>query len=196
MYYNHMDEVLKKLKASIRKTFSRFNATMKFDEVNLIKKTKKLYEDLTKLNEEAYLEVAKKVYKETYPEGKGLDSKWLKMFLLAYNPTMKYVYSHEVDRKCSRLYEALLSTKRKKELITAFNVWYRQTSQFAIEVTDHAVIQAMTDKGVTKVRWNTQQDGRVCETCRKRHGRIYPIDNLPVKHPNCRCYWSEANERN
>ena len=193
MYYKHMDEVLERLKKRIKKTFSKFQATMKFDELNLIKKTKKLYEELVAINEEAYLEIANEVYKETYPEGKGLSKKWLLLLLASYNPTMKYVYSHEVDRKCSRLYEALLSTKRKKELITAFNVWFRQTTWFGIDITDQAVIQAFTDKGVKKLKWNTKIDGRECEECRKRNGRIYPITNLPHKpHPNCRCYWSEA----
>jgi hypothetical protein len=190
MYYK--EKKLNKLKSRIRKAFQRFQATMKFDEINLVKSTKKLYRELDKLNEETYLEIANEVYKEHYPEGKGLSKKWLLLLLASYNPTMKYVYTTEVDRKCARLYEALLSTKRKKEIITAFNLWYRQTSWFGIDITDQAVIQAFTDKGVKKVRWNTQQDHRVCETCRKRHGRIYPIDNLPIKHPNCRCYWSEV----
>lgn len=193
MYYKHMDEILEKLKKHIKKTFSKFQATMKFDEVNLVKSTKNLYQELEELNEEAYLEIANMVYKEVYPKGKGLSRKWLLLLLVSYNPTMKYVYAHEVDRKCARLYEALLSTKRKKELITAFNLWYRQTSWFGIDVTDQAVIQAFTDKGVKKLKWNTQNDGGVCEECRSRNGKIYPIDKLPVKqHPNCRCYWSEA----
>lgn len=191
MYYK--DEEIERLKTKIKKLFSRFQATMKFDEVNLIKSTKKLYQELEELNEETYLEIANKVYKETYPEGKGLSKKWLLLLLGDYNSTMKYVYSHEVDRKCARLYEALLSTRKKKELITAFNLWFRQTSWFGIDVTDQAVIQAFTDRGVKKLKWNTQIDGRECEVCRKRNGRIYPINNLPTKpHPNCRCYWSEA----
>lgn len=191
MYYK--DKKIEKLKSKIKKLFSRFQATMKFDEVNLIKSTKKLYQELEELNEETYLEIANEVYKEVNPEGKGLSKKWLLLLLASYNPTMKYVYSHEVDRKCARLYEALLSTRKKKELITAFNLWFRQTSWFGIDVTDQAVIQAFTDRGVKKLKWNTQIDGRECEECRKRNGRIYPINNLPTKpHPNCRCYWSEA----
>lgn len=189
MYYK--DEKISRLKTKITKLFQKFQATMKFDELNLIKSTKKLYQELEELNEETYLEIANEVYKEVNPEGKGLSKKWLLLLLASYNPTMKYVYSHEVDRKCARLYEALLSTKRKKELITAFNLWYRQTSWFGIDVTDQAVIQAFTDRGVKKLKWNTQIDGRECEVCRKRNGRIYPINNLPKKsHPNCRCYWT------
>lgn len=191
MYYK--DKKIERLKTKIKKLFQRFQATMKFDEVNLIKRTKKLYEELEKLNEETYLEIANEVYHEHFPNGKKLDKKWLVLLLAGYNPTMKYVYSHEVDRKCARLYEALLSTKTKKEIITAFNSWYKQTSWFAIDVTDQAVIKAFTDKGVKKLQWNTQRDGRVCEECRSRDKKIYPINKLPKKsHPNCRCYWSEA----
>lgn len=190
MYYK--DKKIERLKTKITKLFQRFQATMKFDELNLIKSTKKLYQELEELNEETYLEIANEVYKEVNPEGKGLSKKWLLLLLASYNPTMKYIYTHEVERKCARLYEALLSTKRKKELITAFNVWFRQTTWFGIDVTDQAVIQAFTDKGVKKLKWNTQNDEKVCEVCRSRNGKIYPIDKIPAKHPNCRCYWSEA----
>ncbi|WP_407453557.1 minor capsid protein [Methanobrevibacter sp.] len=193
MYYKHMDELLEKLKKKIKNKFSRFQAVMKFDEVNLIKSTKKLYQELELLNIEAFLEIANKVYKEINPEGKGLDKKWLLLLLASYNPTMKYVYTYEVDRKSARTYEALLSTRKKKELITAFNLWYRQTLWFGIDVTDQAVIQAFKDNGVKKLKWNTQIDGRECTICRMRNGNIYSIDKLPPKvHPNCRCYWSEA----
>ena len=102
MYYR--DDLLEMLKKKIKNKFSRFQAVMKFDELNLVKSTKKLYQELEELNIEAFLEIANKVYKEINPEGKGLSKKWLLLLLASYNPTMKYVYSHEVDRKCARTY--------------------------------------------------------------------------------------------
>lgn len=170
---------------------------MKFDETNLIKKSKGLYKELSIINEEAFLEMANKIYKEVNPheEEKKLDKKWLAGILLCFEATTKYVYEHEVDRKRSRLYEALMSSKSNDEFMTAFNLWWRQTAQYGIIVSDRAVIQAFKDKGVKKVRWNTEKDDRVCHTCKERSGKVYPIDEVPSKpHINCRCWFSEVKE--
>jgi hypothetical protein len=169
---------------------------MKFDETNLLKRTKGLYKELSVLNEEAFLEMANEIYKEAYPESKKkLDKKWLALILLGYDATTKYVYEHEVDRKRARLYEALMSTKTNAEFITAFNLWWRQTSQYAITISDTAVIQAFKDKGIKKVKWNTEKDNRVCHTCKDRNGKVYDIDKVPDKpHYGCRCWYSEVSE--
>ena len=185
-----------KLKTQIKKVFSRYKAIMKFDETNLIKKSKGLYKELSIINEEAFLEIANEIYHEINPEDdKKLDKKWLAVILLGFEATTKYVYEHEVDRKRSRLYEALMSSKSNAEFMTAFNLWWRQTAQYGIIVSDRAVIQAFKDAGVKKVRWNTEKDDRVCHTCKERSGKVYPIDKIPSKtHYNCRCWLSEVKE--
>lgn len=167
---------------------------MKFDEVNALKVSKKLYKELEKMNEEAYLEIANAIYHETFPESKRkLDKKWLLLILGGYDFTTKYVYTHEIERKRARLFEAVMSTKAKnKEFITAFNLWWRQTAQYGITISDRAVVEAFKDKGIKQLKWNTEGDSRVCKTCKARHGKYYPIDNLPSKpHYMCRCYWTE-----
>ena len=170
---------------------------MKFDELNILKCSKDLYRELEKANEEVYLEIANAIYHETYPESKKkLDKKWLLLILGGYDSVTKYVYTHEVDRKRARFYEALMSTDTSnKEFMNAFNIWWKQTEQYGITISDSAVVEAFKDKGIKKLRWNTEGDSKVCKTCREREGRLYPIDNLPSKpHYHCRCYWTEVKQ--
>lgn len=197
MYYKKMDKRLAKLKTAIKKAYSRTSATIKFDEINTIKSVKALYKTLEQLNLDAYLDIANEVYKEHYPDGKKkLDKKWLLLILAGYDPITKYVYTHEIDRKSARLYEALLSTKTKKrEFDNALNLWWKQTSQYGITVTDKAVIQAFLDQGIEYVQWHAELDDRTCKVCRERNGKYYRIDKIPPKaHYNCRCWLTKVDK--
>ena len=71
MYYKKTDKILAKLKTQIKKSFSRYKAIMKFDETNLLKRTKGLYKELSVLNEEAFLEMANEIYKEIKEQNIG-----------------------------------------------------------------------------------------------------------------------------
>ena len=76
------------------------------------------------------------------------------------------------------------------------SLWSQQTAQYADIVTDAAVIQAFVDAGISKVRWITQEDEKVCKTCRERNGKVYPITELPEKpHWRCRCYFEAVIEK-
>lgn len=193
--YQIMDQKLSKLIKQIKRLFSRYKAMMTFDEFNVLEDTKALYKELNELNLEAYLEIANAYYKEINPNGK-LTKKWLVATLLGYDAVTKYVYTHEVDRKRARFAEALISSNTKsKEFITARNLWNRQTGQYAIKVTDEAVIKACRDVGYKKLKWNTERDSKVCPTCKKRDGKVYDIYKLPDKtHYNCRCYYTPVKE--
>ena len=197
MYYKHLDKRLTKLKKQIKKLFLRYKATMKFDEINVIRSTKELYKELQKLNEEAFLDIANDIYREEFPESKErLDKKWLMAILLAYDPITKYVYEHEVDRKQARLYEAVLSSKTpNKEFMTAFNLWFKQTAQYGITISDSAIVEAFKRQGIEYVRWNAEIDDRTCGVCKERNGKIYRIDKIPSKtHYNCRCWLTKVEK--
>ena len=71
---------------------------------------------------------------------------------------------------------------------TSSRVKWGQMRQMADTVTDAARAKAFGDAGVGQVRWITQHDERVCKICRPRDGVIYPLDAVPPKHHNCRCY--------
>lgn len=172
-------------------------AALTFDELNVINRSKKLYEDLKNLNQSIYLEVARKAYKDAYPESdKELSPAWLLLLLQDYDEVTKYVYQNEVDRKRARFAESLLSTKRKQqEFVTAFNLWWRQTAQYGIKVVDQATLKAFRDAGIKRIRWKTQQDGKVCKSCQERNNKIYPINKIPAKpHYNCRCWFEKVEE--
>ncbi len=167
------------------------------DALNVIDKSKEMYNLLNELNEDAYLEIAKKTYREVYPKSESVpDKEWLLALLLGYDCITHYVYEHEIDRKRARFAEALIATKKKQqEFSTAFNLLWKQTAQYGINVTDEARMQAFIDSGVKKVRWITEEDSRVCDVCRSRSNKIYPIDKAPKKtHYGCRCYYGAVKE--
>ena len=184
---------MKRLKTTQKRLFSRYTAVIGQHDstLNVIKR---LYSDLSKANEDALLDIAREAYLAANPEAKKVpDRKWLLAFLLGYNPVTKYVYEHEVDRKRARLTEAIIAVGvKQQEFITAFNLFWKQTAQYGIDVTDASTLKAYKDMGVKKVRWKTEEDNRVCKTCKDRNNKIYPISKLPSKpHYNCRC-WFEA----
>ncbi len=193
----------KTAKALRRKAIRRFQtaktrmSAAKFDELNVLRLAKELYEELEKDNEAAFLSLAREVYQnanvgETQP-GKA----WLKKRLNDYDPVLLYVYLHEVERKRERTAEAINAAKDKNyEFKKALSLWSRMTSQVADNMAYEAHLQALVDSGVKYVRWETQEDEKVCETCGPRDGKIYPIDKIPPRpHWRCRCWIKEATEK-
>jgi SPP1 gp7 family putative phage head morphogenesis protein len=197
-----------------RKSIRRFQAAqskanlLDFDEANVMRSIRELYALLDADARKAFLELAQLEYERAEPHGKDTPGEdWLEDYLLEYSPVTKYVYAHEVDRKRAYLTEAVIAsnTKRmaaaskqqkrsnvsdgKKEFRKALSRWSNMTAQYAIEVTDAVALKAYQDAGVKKVRWVTQHDNRVCDECRARDGKIYPVDQVPPKaHWGDRCY--------
>ena len=167
------------------------------DSLNVISRSKEMYDLLDELNQDAYLEIAKKVYREVNPKSdKAPDKEWLLALLLGYDVITKYVYEHEIERKRARFVEALIATKKKQqEFASAMKILWKQTAQYGINVTDEAIMQAYIDTGVKKVRWITESDSKVCEVCLSRKNKIYPINKAPKKtHYGCRCYYEAVKE--
>lgn len=114
------------------------------------------------------------------------------------NEVTHYTYDTEVYRKRDRAKEAINSANGKVlkqiEMDKHLRYWNKQTVFYLDAVSDEANITALKDAGVKHVEWVTQEDGKVCSECKKRNGKIYPIDKLPIKpHPNCRCYFRRAD---
>lgn len=168
-----------------------------FDELAVLKVTKKMYADLAQDNQEIFEELAKEQYEETDPHGtEAPDTEWLLSFLLAYNAITKYVYENEVVRKRERTAEAINSSAAKS---TEFNrglmYWSQMTAQYADNVADAATLKAFQDAGVKRVRWITETDGKECKVCRERNGKIYSINKVPPKtHWRCRCHLEAVKE--
>ena len=165
-----------------------------FDELNVLEVTRTLYQDLARDNQQVFLELAQERYQEAEPHGEEPpDLAWLLAFLAAYSAVSKVVYNNEVDRKRGYTAEGInSSTAKVTEFRRGLHYWADFTGQFADEITDEVTLKAYRDAGVKKVEWHTVLDGKECETCKERDGKIYPINAVPPKtHKRCRC-WLEA----
>ena len=190
--YEYTDKVIRYLTKKLIRTFSTAKISLlSFDELNVLDYTSKMYDTLRADAVKAYWLLAKDSYKKNLAEGvKGkLTSDWLDDYLLEYNPVMKYVYEHEVERKAAKFAESVIASQnRAKEIDAGMRSWSKMTNWFAVDVTDAATLKAYQDSGVESVIWETERDGRQCMECDKRNGRVYPIDRVPPKpHPGCRC---------
>lgn len=193
--YEITDKTLKKLKSQIWSKYLRTKASLKFDELNVIKSSKSLYQDLNNLNKRAYLQIARDCYSQ-YSDKDIPSMAWVLLILGGYDVVTQYVYSHEVDRKRARFAESVIASGNQMlPFQRANNLWYRQTEQYAVTIEDKATIKAYKDNGVKKVRWVTEKDSKVCSICKERSGKIYDIDDIPPKpHINCRCYVEPKGE--
>ena len=153
-----------------------------FDELNVLEVTRTLYDQLRKDNQDVFLELAQEP-----------DLVWLLALLAAYNAVTKVIYDNDVDRKRQYTAEGInSSTAKVTEFRRGLHYWADLTATYGDIVTDESTLKAYRDAGVKKVKWHTVLDGKECETCKERDGKIYPINAVPPKpHKRCRC-WLEA----
>ena len=200
--YQKADEVVAKITKKVQKQF-RHNRLALFDEMN-ISKTKqhvhKLYKDVTKIIKKDLFGAVDYICKEVYDEAlalgydgdvRDLDEAWIEEFFEEFNPVTKYVFNNEIERKESRLFEALVSSRR--ELIqsykTAENLIIRQVKQYGIDLEDAIAKVVYGDVGVKKVKWVAEHDHKTCGVCSELDGEIFNLEDAPDKqHINCRCY--------
>lgn len=166
----------------------------KFDELNVLRTVRGLYEDLDDDFRAIMLSLIYKVYEENSRYGKmsSFGAEELILWILSEpNPVTGYSYTAEVWRKRDYLVESLKASDRHDAAIRkAMSYWARMTAQYADIFTENAMLKAFEDAGIRRVRWHTRDDERVCKACNKRHGRIYPINRIPVRpHWGCRCWW-------
>ena len=196
-FYETTDKAIELLNRRATKRFEDAKdeaAQYGFDELNVLEVTRTLYQDLARDNQEIFLELAQERYQEAEPHGEEPpDLAWLLALLAAYSTVSKVVYNNEVDRKRGYTAEGInSSTAKVTEFRRGLHYWADFTGQFADEITDEVTLKAYRDAGVKKVEWHTVLDGKECETCKERDGKIYPINAVPPKtHKRCRC-WLEA----
>ena len=174
-----------------------------FDEMNIVqtkKHVQKLYNKIFKIVKQEFLKVIRDIYIEIYDEAvalgydgdmRDLDQAWLEEFFERYNPVTKYVFSNEMARKQSRLFEALVANEleRLKSYATAEKLITKQVEQYAIDLEDSIAKVVYTDTGVKKVRWNAEDDHRTCGVCNELDGKVFLLAEVPPKqHYNCRCW--------
>jgi SPP1 gp7 family putative phage head morphogenesis protein len=146
-----------------------------------------------------FAEVAIPIEEELYDEAldmgfdgdiRDLDESFVEEFFEEYNPVTKYVFRNEMDRKESRLFEALVasSVDRTHSYATAEKLLIRQVKQYAIDLEDRIAMIVYEDVGVKKVQWVAEKDDRTCGTCHDLDGMIFDLKDAPSKqHYQCRC---------
>ena len=207
----------KKINRRFNKLKNRISEPLKFDELNILDSVKMCYEALDEDNQSVLMDVANEVYRKTthgfmpvspLPESARrsrekrttrdgmLKVAFLTGILTAYDPVTRYVYRHEVERKSSRLAEALVALQGvatedgRLEYEKAKRNWALMTAQYVETTEDEAYLAALLDNGYTHVKWITAKDERVCADCAEKDGKIFLIADIPNKpHWRCRCYW-------
>ena len=193
--YEVTDRTIEYIDSQIIKCFGSMKGLVSFDELHVMKSVSVVYEKLYKVIREAFLLLAQRSYNDERTKqrllNRKLDEQWLDDLMDGYDPTSKYVFSHEFDRRRARYAEALISsTTKAQETDAAIKSMSLMCRSFAVRVTDEAALQAMIDEGIERVMWISEKDMRVCKVCRARDGKIYRIENLPPKpHFNCRCIY-------
>ena len=188
--YQKTDKVIAYLSKQYSKLFRRMTS---FDELNVINVSHEIFDEAVILTEREVTRLVKAVYDSKREGGEISSADALSLVLtlmLAYNPVTKYIYRNEMDRKRARFAEGVIaSDSPREEIALATRLMIATNKQFAEDATFEAVVQAYRDDGVEHVRWVTAADDRRCTECKSRHGKIYPINNIPPKpHRYCRCY--------
>lgn len=190
--YEFADKQLVLLRRKLIRAFNKLPGLMSFDEANVMRSVRAVYEDVYKAVIASYALIIDSAYTQERGQSMGaLRDKWLEEMLVGYNPVTQYVFDNEFERKMYRCAESLIAStgNRRAESERARNLLYTQVSEFAVQATDAARKQALADMHVTKARWVTQRDRKVCAVCAARDGRVYLLDKVPPKpHPHCRCY--------
>ena len=180
----------------------RHNRLALFDEMNIVgvkKHINKLYKDIYKIIKNEFVAILNPIYQEIYDEAialgfdgdlRDLDEAWIEEFFDEYNPVTKYVFSNEIDRKKSYLFEALVSdpTVKHQSYAKAEKNIIGQIKQYAIDLEDAIAKVVYEDTGVKKVKWVAEDDYKTCSVCNELDGEIFDLDKAPDKqHYNCRC---------
>lgn len=195
------DEAVERITTKIHREF-RHNRVALFDEMNILqtkKHIRKLYKAVDKIIKNEFTAILNPIYESIYDEAidmgfdgdmRELDETWIEEFFDEYNPVTKYVFSNEIERKESRLFESLISNvaERAKSYKTAERLLLNQIKQYAIDLEDAIADVVYEDVKVEQVEWVAENDSSTCPDCQALDGEIFDIDKAPDKlHYNCRC---------
>ena len=207
--YGPCDRAIQTMNREAVREFGRMKGA-KWDELNVIREVREAYDRMAKKARRHYFEVATEAYilgallagvSNAQAHRKADDAiftDWLDGILDDPDPVTGYRFTTETKRKAERLAEAILAAGaataggtglgRNATIEKATRDWSRMAGQYAINMTDYAMVQAYQDAGVDTVMWITKEDERVCEECGPLHGKVFRIDEAPPKlHWGCRC---------
>lgn len=215
-YYGPTDKAIQQMDRDNLRVFSKLKMA-DFDRINVIRIVLDLYETQRKKAKRKYLEIASEAYllglvlsekdisdKTARNMAKlAITDEWVDDLLNKTDFVTLYRFNTETERKAQRLIESLALVAdenavrgmigtpeeiRNVLIDQALKQWTKQLGQYAINVTDAAIMQALDDAGVEGVIWVTERDQRVCADCHQLDGRWFRLDEVPAKpHWNCRC---------
>lgn len=119
------------------------------------------------------------------------DENFVEEFFSEYSSVTKYVFSNELERKESRLFESLVASveDRTHSYSTAEKLLVRQIKQYVIDLEDAVTKVVYEDVGVQVVQWVAEKDERTCGNCHELDGQTFELKDVPDKqHYQCRCY--------
>ena len=212
--YGPCDRAIKVMNRSNLKAFGQLKMA-DFDNLNVISTVKKVYRKAAKEAEKHYFEIAYEAYilglvmcgvdvkKAGRMADKAITKEWVDDVLTQTDFVTLYRFDKETERKAERLIETIAVTddvsgrgdarrniviNRDAQIDQALNLWVNQLSQYAINMTDYAVLNAFDDAGIEEAEWVTAGDEKTCSRCASMDGKKYPLVNFPSKpHPRCRC---------
>lgn len=198
--YDACDKAIQEMNRESLRDFGKLKLA-KWDELHVIREVTRVYTTSAKKARKKYYEVAFEAYllamamcnedaKKAHNRAeKAITAEWVSEILERTDFVTLYRFDTETERKAYRLAEALeVSNDRDFEINKALRQWSQQLGQYAINMTDYAVLQAFKDAGIKKVRWVSEHDNRVCNECHSYDGQVFQIEDLPTKpHWGCRC---------
>lgn len=199
--YAACDKAIKAMNRANLEAFGKLKLA-KWDDVHIIRTVSAVYQEAAKRAKKRYYEIAFEAYlygmslcdedpkKAHMMAEKVITDEWVNAILHEVDPITRYRFDTETERKEYRLAEAMeISQDRNREIDKALRYWTQQVGQYAINVTDYAIMEAYADYGIKKVQWVSAHDDRVCGECYSYDGKVFEIDEVPPKpHWNCRCY--------
>lgn len=197
MNYDEADKAIKAMNRDNLKTFSRLKLA-KWDELSVIREVTAAYNTVLRRVKKWFLDVALLAYMSAMEEAgrkgterqarRAINDDWILAMLEETDPVLLYKFIPELERKKQRLIEALpVALDRNKEIDGALRAVSKQIGWSIINVVDAATVEAYEDAKVPYVKWLSEHDEKVCSICEERDGKVYRIDRIPTKHPNCRC---------
>lgn len=198
--YSACDKAIKAMNRENLEAFTKLKGT-RFEGLSVIRTVLNVYTAAKRTAAKRYYEVAFEAYllglamcdvepkKAQKMAENAITDEWIEQILTEPDFMTLYRFDTETERKAYRLAEALeVAQNREKEIDKALKLWSQQLGQYAINVTDYAILDAFLDAGVKKVMWVSEKDQRVCGDCYSMDKKVYSIDEIPLKpHPGCRC---------
>lgn len=177
---------------------------MKFDELNVMKTIEALYNDINRDCKKAFRQLFYDRFYEMWlfmkdeKPDEDIIEELLEMELAGLfdevNEQTHYIWEAEIIRKRDRAVEAIWASPSKVqkqiEVDKAMRILSQQVGFYTDIVSDDAAATAMDRADISRVMWNTQEDGKVCKVCKEREGKTYQLSRVPVKHLRCRCWLS------